>query len=1293
MLRFAMNQQMFAVPDGSPELDFSLLQYLRQEGLTGCKQVCGEGGCGACTAVLSRWEPSTGAATHQSVATCLVPLPSIHQMQVTTIEGLSKLSGGRMHPLSEAFYELGASQCGFCTPGFIMSFAARLAEKVTPRKVELEHVFDGNLCRCTGYRPIMDAAAVFCADPLQATGHMDRANRWRERLSECASLNDVFPEAFRVQPGPMRFNGPDSSWLQPVDLDRTLDVLAGAATTRIMAGNTDLGYAGRYRPREACSTILLHRVEDMRTIEWSDEGIQIGAAVTIEQLSRDLTTRIPEVDPRRVSGLTALLSQCRFLGNHQIRSVATVGGGIVNFNHYSDLVPIWVACDAELLFRSPDGETRKKLLECYRADGTIDLDPKAHGVLVSIRVPITQPNERVINFKYARRRLDSITFMSAGIRYAVDESDQRLQDVVLCFDGLGSPGLRAVHTERTLSNGVWDSGRLREALQMLKKELRSVIRSALPRRLQDYQIRLAQGALLRAYQQHRIDCFGESPGRDETLTLRYPEIAHRSQTVFVESADGVLGRAIPHRNARNQTTGEALYSNDHSEAHCLYASMVTSPVARGTIESIDVAAALGHPEVVGFVSAQDIPGKNLFGLRVEDEEVLASERVHFVGQPVGAIVARSAHVAREQAWAVEVHVKEEQPILSIDRAIEEKSTHGRADGYLLTQGNVESAFLASEAIVEGVVELPGQNHFYLEAQNALVIPREEGFRVYASTQSPSDVVDHVARLMNVPKNKVEVEVGRLGGGFGGKQLRSGPIAAICALAAKSVGRPVKLTLDRAQDMAYCPGREPAKARYRAGFDRTGRIRALDIDFYLSGGFSTDYSADVTETATLLMDSAYKIENIRVNGVCVKTNIGSCTATRGFGKPQSSAIIETVMDHGARALALDPTEVRGLNLYQRGDRTITKTEIKDDVISRCWNRALEKADYGKRRTSIDEFNRNNKWIKRGVAATVSKGNMGFIESDDINRGLALIHVLRDGTVSVNHSGVEMGQGINTRMAQVAAAGLRVPLDDVVVTDTQSALIPNTPPTTMVATDLIGEAIVKACDTLNKTLDEFSGTFRERVEAAYVTGMTLSSTGIHTMPRLSYDYERQQGDISYLFVWGAAVSVVEVDVLSGGFRILENTIVQDCGKSLNPHLDIGQAEGGFMFGVGYYLMEEMIYSDAGRLISDNVSAYKIPSCGDVPLDWDIELLNYQPTLSGIHSSKGIGESNVQLGLSAYFAVKDAVAAARSEAGMEPVFDLGFPASVDRVCECLPGIDSYARRWCMSAPIPRTDTDGVG
>ncbi len=1273
-LVFTVNQRRYAIPDQSPEIDFNLVEFLRKEGFTGCKQVCGEGGCGACTVVLSYWSHGQQRIQHHSVAACLLPLPFVHHMHITTIEGLSQLADDGLHPLSEAFYEMGASQCGFCTPGFIMAFVAHLAQNARPHKSELEHIFDGNLCRCTGYRPILDAASVFCQDPLESPEFAKKIQRWQERMDRCRRLDDIFPEQFKAKPQSQVFVGAEAVWVQPSQVEEILNQTTEDGC-KLMAGNTDLGYLERYKPKHFKKYILLHRVAEMHQIHWQSQGLLIGAAVTIEQLADELGRRLAQENHKGMSGLKALLSQCRFLANHQIRSVATVGGGIMNFSHFSDLFPIWVACRAELRFRKPSGEERIHLIDHYNEDGTINFDPEKQGVLVAIFIRYHQENEFITNFKYSRRRLDSITFMSAGVRLGVDKTQRKIEDFVLSFDGLGSPGLRARKTERLLLAKVWDPPLLKQALMTLQQELENSISNQLPLGLQQYQIRLALGALLRVYKHYRKTFLGEADNRDQQLTSRYPEVAHRSTIHYEESPTGVLGKAIPHRYAKNQTTGQAEYTNDRSVTNSLYASIVTSPVASGRILRIDPTPALNHPEVVAFISAKDIPGKNLFGFRVADEEVLATERVHFVGQAVGVLVAKSEKVAREQAWAVNIEIEEFEPLLTIEKARETQSTHGRPEGYLLKQGDLDSGFAASAVVVQGEVKLPGQYHFYLEPQNALAIPKEGGFRVYSSTQSPSDVVDHVSRLMNVAKNRVEVQVGRLGGGFGGKQLRSGPIAAICALAAQKVGRPVRLTLDRAQDMAFCPGRSPILAQYKAGFAQNGRIMALDMVFYMSGGFSCDYSADITETATLLMDSGYRVDNIRVKGTCLRTNYGSATSTRGFGKPQASPVIETVMDHGASALKMDATKVREVNIYRKRDRTITKTEIKDNVLRSCWDRLMVKADYQNLRREVEAFNKQNKWLKRGLAATVSKGNMGFIESDDINRGLALVHILRDGTVSVNHSGIEMGQGINTRMAQIAAASLSVPLRDVVVTDTQSALIPNTPPTTMVASDLIGYAIVNACDKINQSLAKLAGAFKERVSQAYEQGITLSATGIHTAPRLSYDYEKQQGDISYFFVWGAALSLVEVDVISGSFRILKSKIVQDCGKSLNPHLDIGQAEGGFMFGVGYYTMEEMIYSEKGQLITDNVSGYKIPSSGDVPLDWDIELLNYRPTLSGIHNSKGIGESNIQLGLSAYFAVKEAVRAARRENGMDSVFHMGFPSSVDRVSSCLPDLVEYA------------------
>ena len=1239
------------VEEGSPQLGFNLLQFLRQTGWAGTKEVCSEGGCGACTVIVSHWNNRKKRPVHRSTASCLTPLASVHKKNITTVEGLSDLTENEVHPICEAFRELGATQCGFCTPGFIMTLEARLNAEAGLTKKDLERLFDGNLCRCTGYRPILDAASVFCDDPLEEE---PRVTKWREDYKRAKRFDEIFPEEYKKPAQSHEIQGRRTSWHLPTGKDEAI-----RPGTQYVSGNTDVGYLEKYAFQHPARKTLLEGVSELNGISDEGDAVVLGAGVTIEELHNAFRKSSN-------SALQALSNQCRYFANTQIRNHATIGGGIISFNPYGDLVPVWIATRAILNFITPNGEEQVKIT------GTGFSLPE-NALLVSVTVLKAAGDTHVESYKYARHRTDSITYVSGALSARFDPATGTFHDFIISFSGIGPSGFRAFETERFLEGSLLDRDSLKEAISHLKSEVRAGINNPLPERIHAYQVRISAAILMRFQSALRKRFLKETIPHEEDLVSRYPVVAHRAQGSFEEKTDGILGRAIPHQNAKLQTTGAARYSVDHEVPHCLYGAIIPSTVARGRILSIDASEALKHPDVVAIYTAEDIHGKNLFGFRVEDEEVLASERVHYVGQPVGILLAKSLAAAKEAKHWVRVEVEEETPLVTIQDALQAKSFHGNPEGYLVKQGDLEKGFAESAKVVEGEVSLCGQYPFYLEPQSALAIPKDEGLLIYSSTQSPSNVVDHVSALLNMKQNHVDVRVGRLGGGFGGKQLRAGPIAAIAALGAGLSGSPVKLTLERKEDMAFCPGRGFSHAKYKAGFLSDGKIMALDVIFHLSGGFSSDYSADIAETATLLLDSCYHIENVRVHGLCLKTNLGSNTSTRGFGKPQASAVVETVMDHGASVLKMDTNLLRRRNLYQKGHRTITRTEIRDDIMANCWDRVVKKSDYEKLKQEVDAYNRSHTYTKRGIAVVGSKGNMGFIQTDDINRGLALIHIQRDCTVSVTHSGIEMGQGINTRMAQVAADALGISLENVEITDTQSSFIPNTPPTSMVSTDLCGEAILKACAKLIETLGAYEGSFEQKVHAAYLEGKSLTETGVHNAPRLVYDYEKQQGDISYFFVWGAAMSVVEIDVLSGHYRIIKNNIVQDCGKSLNPLLDIGQAEGGFLFGVGYYMTEEMIYTEKARLISNNVSSYKIPGPGDIPLEWDIELPNHDPNHSGLHNSKGIGESNVQLGLSVYFATKEAVRAARREHGLSAEFPMDFPASVDRVTAALPYIEA--------------------
>jgi xanthine dehydrogenase/oxidase len=586
------------------------------------------------------------------------------------------------------------------------------------------------------------------------------------------------------------------------------------------------------------------------------------------------------------------------------------------------------------------------------------------------------------------------------------------------------------------------------------------------------------------------------------------------------------------------------------------------------------------------------------------------------------------------------------------------------------------------------------------------------FRISASSQAPSAVVGSVAAALGVDQNAVFCKTERVGGGFGGKQLRPGLLAAAAAVPAFHLEEPVKLQLSRTEDMQFCPGRAPFSATYEAGWERIDgevRLTALKVEMATEGGYSQDYSVDVMETAMFVLDNGYLLPgDIEISGKCAKTNKGSFTATRGFGKPQAAAITECIFDDVAADAGVDPTTFRTNHLYKRGDVALTGMEIGDDVLETCWSGVVKHqqdgsgdeggfelpsrdAGYAKLRDHCESFNKANRWVKRGLSAVPAKGNMGFVNCDDVNRGLALMIARKDGSVSITHSGVEMGQGLATRLIQVASSALDIEVGRIRVLETDTFAVPNTPPTTMVSTDLAGSAIQQCAERLLENLrpvrDELAAagvdkpTWEQLCAAAYDRGTELTVTGSVQYPRLVYDWEKQTGDIAYFFVWGAALSLVELDVLTGSWRTLRTNILQDCGqRSLNPALDVGQVEGGFIFGLGYYMQEELEYGlnpKTYELFTNNVAKYKLPTHDDTPVEWDVKLLRYDAGESGgdgVYGTKGIGEANIGLGMSVYLAVKDAIRSVRKERDLDPRFELEFPATPDRIRAAV-GADPYS------------------
>ncbi len=758
-------------------------------------------------------------------------------------------------------------------------------------------------------------------------------------------------------------------------------------------------------------------------------------------------------------------------------------------------------------------------------------------------------------------------------------------------------------------------------------------------------------------------------------------------------ADAVRGgvrQSVTHDSAPLHVSGRARYVDDIPvPAGTLEVCIGQSTVAHGRIRHLDLSAVRSAPGVAGVLTAKDIPGHNNVGPVVADDPVFADGEVHFMGQPVFAVIARNVAAARRAASLAVVDCEELPAILTVDEAL-------RAQSYVLEpeemrRGNPEGALAAARHRLQGRIYIGGQDHFYLEGQIALAIPGDDGdMLVHSSTQHPSEVQHLVAGVLGLADHAVTVEVRRMGGGFGGKETQPALFAAIAALAARHTGRAVKLRLDRDDDMIMTGKRHDFRIDYDVGFDDSGRITALDVMQAARCGFSTDLSGAIADRAMFHADNAYYLENVRITSCRCRTNTVSNTAFRGFGGPQGMVGMERIIDHIARHLGLDPLVVRRRNFYGRNSRNITPygMRVSDNIIQRIVDELSERAGYERRRKEIAAFNVSSPLIKRGLALTPVKFGISFTTTH-LNQAGALLHLYADGSLHLNHGGTEMGQGLNTKVAQVVAEELQVDIGRIRITATNTGKVPNTSATAASSgSDLNGKAAQNAARKIKGRLIDFAArhfacspeqvrflpnrvvagnhlvSFDELARLAYFARVSLSTTGFYRTPKIHYDRKTASGRPFYYFAYGAAVSEVEIDVLTGENRVRRVDILHDVGRSLNPALDRGQIEGGFIQGMGWLTTEELCFADDGRLLTHAPSTYKIPACADRPEILNIELLkDNENAENAIHRSKAVGEPPLMLAISVLSALNDAIAAADPQA---PLLDA--PATPERILMAL-------------------------
>jgi xanthine dehydrogenase large subunit len=764
------------------------------------------------------------------------------------------------------------------------------------------------------------------------------------------------------------------------------------------------------------------------------------------------------------------------------------------------------------------------------------------------------------------------------------------------------------------------------------------------------------------------------------------------------------GNSQPHESAGAQVAGAATYVDDIPElCGTLHAAPILSPVAHGTLRGVDTAAALAMPGVRAVILARDIPGHPMLASFIGDEPVFAIDTVQHIGQVLGLVVADSVMQARRAARKVKPEIDALPAILTIKQAL-------AAQSYVLppvfvTRGDAPAALARAAHTLQGTLEVGGQEHFYLEGQVAYALPQEQNqWLIYSSTQHPGEVQHWVAHALGLDNHAVRVECRRMGGGFGGKETQAGHLAVWAAIAAARLKRPVKLRLDRDDDFMVTGKRHPFAYEYTAGFDDSGRLSGLQLMMAANCGFSADLSGPVADRAIFHADNAYFLEDVSIASYRCKLNTQSHTAFRGFGGPQGMIVIETILGDIARHLGMDPLQVRLRNLYseelstgsataapQARNTTHYQMKVEDNILLPLLSRLEQTANYRQRRAAIAQWNADSPVIKRGLAITPVKFGISFTATL-FNQAGALVHVYLDGSIQVNHGGTEMGQGLNTKVAQIVADELGVPFARVLATASDTSKIPNASATAASAgADLNGRAAQFAARHVRDNLSAFvcgldgcgagairfeggqvhspsaTRSFDEVVKLAHANRIQLWSDGFYRTPKIHYDKTTLTGRPFYYFAYGAACSEVAIDTLTGESRVLKVDILHDVGRSINPAIDIGQIEGGFVQGMGWLTTEQLVWNDKGHLSTHAPSTYKIPTAGDVPEHFKVALWPEPNREDNVFGSKAVGEPPLMLAISVYEALRDAVAQARGDG---QVVRLTAPATAEHVLRALAG-----------------------
>lgn len=1165
----------------------------------------------------------------------------------------------------------------------------------------------------------------------------------------------IFPPALmNYTPRSLKISRDGFHWFQPTSLEDLLQFKEQFPSARLVVGNTEVGIETKFKNMKYTEIISPAQVPELLVREVrKNEGVTIGASVTINEirdfidlLTGQVSTLEAEGWPGMLRGLAAIKDQITWFASNQIRNVAAIGGNIVTASPIGDMNPMLISQGAVATIVSAGNKPREvPLSEFFLGYRKVDLAPAE--ILQSIFIPFSKEFEFCIPLKQARRREDDISIVTGCLRARLKPDSAAktwvVEEFAYALGGMAPTPISAKACNAAAVGKVWSRGLLTEHLYpAIQQEL--VLPDGVPGGQAQYRTTLVASFLFRSFlaitTQLQAAIEGASGNgsalppmpviaKDEKsasegfVTQEKP--ASRGQQDFHISAGHIqtavetagkklhapadeskserspVGQPVMHKSAYLQVTGEAMYTNDTNlPSSALHAMLVMSTRPHAKLLGVDTSAAEAMPGFHSYLDHKSVTGHNQIGAVFKDEEAFAVDTVRYVGMVIGVVLADTHENAVAASKAVQVEYEDLPAYISIEEAIAAGSFYPEA--HEVSVGDVEAAARTADVVVEGTSRVGAQEHFYLETNATVALPTEHGhLEIIASTQNLTKTQAEVAAVTGLPMGQVVCKAKRLGGGFGGKEERSIFITIAAALGAHLTGRAVSILIERDVDMSITGQRHSFQFDYKAGCSKEGKLLFLDAQLYSNAGWSLDLSQAVMDRALLHSDNCYKWPSQRVVGRLCKTNQPSHTAFRGFGGPQGMMLTEFVMQHLAKKSGIHIDTLRTANFYKDEDSTHFGQALKEPGfhVPRIFETMQGSCEIEKRKGEIATFNAQHKWKKRGLCQLPTKFGINFT-AKFLNQGGALVHVYNDGTVLISHGGTEMGQGLHTKMVQVAAQAFGIHHSLVTCLETATTSVANSSPTAASAsTDLYGMAVLNACEQImerleklresaraetNGSLDDASAEDRETaiwkrtVTSAYFTRVNLSAQGFYAVPteRCGYDWTQEYADrgmpFNY-FTQGVATCEVEIDCLTGDSHVRRADIVMDVGKSINPAIDIGQIEGAFTQGYGWSTMEEMVWGDSqhkwvrpGNLFTKGPGTYKIPAFNDVPRDFRVHLFDTANQYC-VHSSKAVGEPPFFLGTAVFWAIMEAVQAARAERGLDlngAYFPLQCPATSERI-----------------------------